>query len=277
MSKLRTSLAAMCAVGLAGAALAADHTNLEEGLPITIEDAYPIKEGGLEFQTYGQYDRTRRDRKGPDRFTVVPRIEYGAFRNFQLSVEAPYRFGNATGTDQGDFRAQGLYNFNTEGLYLPAFAIAGGVTQPYGAGHGGTETELKFLATKSLGPLDPNGSTPFSYVPRSLHFNASWFHNYDPLTGVDAEPRDRYRVGVGYSQPVTNDLVIVADVYRETDRARGRATNLAEIGARYMVTPQTVAVASVGVGFGGDRSQDFRAVIGFQHSLSYPYSFDPPR
>ena len=256
---------------------AADHTNLEGGLPITIEDAYAIKQGGLEFQSYFQYDRTRRDRKGPDRFTVVPRLEYGAFQNFQIAVEAPYRLGNASNADQGDFRTQAFYNFNTEGLVLPAFAVAAGVTQPYGPGHGGTETELKFLATKSLGPLDPNGSTPFSYVPRQLHFNASWFHNYNPLTGMDAERRDRYRVGVGYSQPVTNDLVLVADVYRETDRERGRATNLAEIGARYIVTPQTVVVGSVGVGFGGDRSQDFRAVVGFQHTLSYPYSFDPPR
>ncbi len=58
---------------------------------------------------------------------------------------------------------------------------------------------------------------------------------------------------------------------------RSPTTNLAEIGARYLLTPQTVLSGSVGVGFGGDRSQDFRAVIGFQHTLSYPYSFDPPR
>lgn len=274
---LRPTALFLLATVSAHPSLAADHTNLEEGLPVTIEDAYPIKEGGLEVQGYGQYDRTRRDRKGPDRFSIVPRLEYGAFRNFQLSVETPYRVGNATGTDQGEFRLQGLYNLNTEGLVLPAFAVAAGVAQPYGAGGGGTETQLKFLATKSLGALDPNGSTPFSYAPRQIHFNAVWFHNYDPLRGVDAERRDRYRLGVGYSQPITNDLVVVADVYRETDRERGRATNLAEIGARYLLTPQTVLSGSVGVGFGGDRSQDFRAVIGFQHTLSYPYSFDPPR
>jgi hypothetical protein len=53
--------------------------------------------------------------------------------------------------------------------------------------------------------------------------------------------------------------------------------NLAEIGARYIVTPQTVLTGGVGVGFGGDRRQDFRVTAGLQHSLSFPYSFDPPR
>lgn len=50
----RGALAALLAL-CAGPALAADHSNLEEGLPITIEDAYPIKENGLEVQSYFQY------------------------------------------------------------------------------------------------------------------------------------------------------------------------------------------------------------------------------
>jgi hypothetical protein len=258
-------------------ARAADHSNLEEGLPITIEDAYPIKENGLEVQSYFQYDRVRRDPRGASSLMAVPRLEWGAFKNFQLSVEAPYRVGTASDTDQGEFRAQGFYNFNQEGLLLPATALALGVSTPYGRMAGGTETELKFLATKSIGTPDPDGLSPYSYVPRQIHFNASWFHNYDPTTGREAERRDRYRVGVAYSQPVSNSVVLVADVYRETDRERRRAVNLAEIGARYIVTPQTVLVGAVGVGFGGDRRQDFRVTAGLQHSLSFPYSFDPPR
>lgn len=275
---MRTNLPALGIAGLlaAGPAFAADHSNLEEGLPITVEDAYPIAQGGLEFQSYLQYDRTRRDSRGPDRFMVVPRLEYGAFRNLQLSVEAPYSLGNASMTDQGDVRASALYNLNTEGLVLPAFALAGSVSQPYGYRNGGTETELKFIASKSLGTPDPEGLSPYAYVPRQVHFNASWFHNYDPLVGLDAERRDRYRVGVGYSQPVSNNAVLVADVFRETDRERGRATNLAEVGVRYIVTPQTVLSGAVGVGFAGDHGQDLRVTVGLQHTLSYPYSFSPP-
>ena len=259
-------------------ARAADHTNLEQGLPVVIEDAYPIKENGLEAQGYLRYDRApRNDPEGRNRLFVVPRIEWGAFKNFQLSVETPYAVGDASGTKQGNVAVQGLYNFNTEGLFLPAFAVVAGLYQPYGYRGGGTETELKFLATKSLGTPDPEGTSPFSYVPRQIHFNASWFHNFDPLTGRDAERSDRYRVGIAYSQPITNEAVLVADVYRETDRDRRRVSNVAELGVRYIVTPQTVLSGSAGVGFGGDRNQDFRFVAGFQHTLSYPYSFDPPR
>ena len=258
---------------------AADHTNLEEGLPVTIEDAYAIKQNAIEAQGYFQYDRTRRDPEGKDRFWVVPRLEFGPLPNTQFTIEVPYRFGDASETQQGEFRSQLLYNFNTEGRVLPAFAVSGTVYQPFGYQSGGTETELKFLATKSLDTLDPSGSSPYSYVPRRLHFNASWFHNYDPLTGPNAERQDRYRVGVAYSQPLTNDLLLVTDVYRETDRARRSAINIAELGVRYQLTPQTILTGAGGVGFGGDRSQDFRFTFGFQRTLStpadYPYLIRP--
>ncbi|EHP91084.1 hypothetical protein [Methylorubrum extorquens] len=113
----RTVVAAYLALA-AGPSLAADHSNLEEGLPITIEDAYPIKENGLEAQSYFQYNRIRNDPRGASSLMAVPRLEWGAFKNFQLSVEAPYRVGTASDTDQGAFRAQGFYNFNQEGLEL---------------------------------------------------------------------------------------------------------------------------------------------------------------
>lgn len=262
------------ALGIAAMpASAADHTDLEEGLPIVIEDAYPLKYNSLEAQGYFRYERTGRDPKGDNRLWFVPRFEAGLFPNFQFTVEVPYRWGDASETKQGDFRAKGLYNFNTEGLFAPAMSIAGGVDQPFGEQAGGTETELTFLATKSIGPFDLSGASPLSYVPTRLHLNATWFHNYDPRP---EERRDRYRIGVAYSQPVANDWVVVADLYRETKREKDQAENVAELGVRYMLTPQTVLAGSVGAGF-GDTSPDFRIVVGLQHTLSFPFSFDPPR
>ena len=125
---------------------------------------------------------------------------------------------------------------------------------------------MKAVATKGI------GSFGTSYVPRRLHLNAIWFHNYDPLRGDGAERQDRYLVGVGYSQPVTNDAVLVADVYRQELRERGRAENMVELGTRYQLTPQTVLSSSVGTGF-GDRSPAFRVLVGFQHTLSWPLLF----
>lgn len=271
---MRALAAAVTLAGLAFAAPshAADHTNLDENLPVTIEDAYTIPYNGIEAQGFFSYDRNRigsrgRGARGSDALSFTPRVEAGLLRNFQASIAVPYRLGNASGTKQGDVNVQGLYNFNNETLYLPALSLGAGVIQPYGYERGGTETQVKFVASKSI------GSFGTSYVPRQLHLNAIWFHNYDPLRLDDSrERRDRYLVGVGYSQPVTNDAVVVADIYRQELRERGRAENMVEVGARYQLTPQTVFSSSIGTGF-GDRSPAFRVLVGFQHSLSWPLLF----
>lgn len=270
MARVGIGLAAMVSASAPGRA--ADHTNLDENLPVRIEDAYVTPYNGIEAQGIFQYDRDRlgsrgRGGKGSDLFTFAPRVEAGLFRNFQASVALPYSLGNANETKQGTADLQGLYNFNNESVYLPALSLGAGVLQPYGYQRGGTETQVKVVATKSIGSLGT------SYVPRRLHLNAIWFHNYDPLTTTDGrERRDRYLIGVGYSQPVTNEAVLVADVYRQELRERGRAENMVEIGTRYQLTPQTVLSGSVGTGF-GDRSPAFRVLIGFQHTLSWPLLF----
>ena len=64
--------------------------------------------------------------------------------------------------------------------------------------------------------------------------------------------------------------MLVLDIYRETARKIGDVTNIAEIGARYILTPQTVLAGSVGFGF-AHSSETFRAVLGIQHTLSFPY------
>ena len=270
---MRRSLAWVAlAVLLPVGAEAADHTNLDENLPVRLTDAYPIAYNSFEAQSYLSYDRNRfgsggRVNRGSDAFALSPQFEVGPFRNTQVSVSAPYRLGNASETKQGDFVAQALYNFNSEGLVVPALALQVGVDQPYGYQRGGTETSVQAVATKSI------GSFGTSYVPHQLHLNAIWFHNYDPLSLADTrERRDRYLVGVAYSQPVTNDAVLVMDIYREQLRERTRAQNIVQAGVRYQLDPQTVLSASVGTGF-ADRSPAFVGLIGIQHTLSWPLLF----
>lgn len=267
---LATALTSVALMPLA--ARAADHTNLDENLPVRLEDAYPVPYNDIEAQGYFSYDRNRRGSngrggRGSDAFTLSPQFEAGVFRNTQVSISAPYRLGNASETKQGDFIAQALYNFNNEGAYLPAFALSVGVDQPYGYQSGGTESQIKAIASKSIGSFGSN------YVPRQLHVNAIWFHNYDPLSTVDTrERRDRYLVGIGYSQPVTNEAVLVADVYREQLKERTQAQNIVQVGIRYQLDPQTVLSGSLGTGF-ADRSPAFVALVGFQHTLSWPLLF----
>jgi hypothetical protein len=102
------------------AAQAADHLNLEAGLPTQIEDAYPIAYRGREIQSAFRYDRTRGHE---NRLLLEPRLEYGLAPNTEVGVSAPFYVGNADRTGSGDVHVEALYNFNTEGLVLPAFAL----------------------------------------------------------------------------------------------------------------------------------------------------------
>ena len=152
------------------------------------------------------------------------------------------------------------FNFNSEARVLPAVSLGAGVDQPYGYQSGGTEADLKFVASKSI------GSFGTSYVPCQLHVNTIYYHNFDPLSLANTRERqNRYLVGICYSQPVTNDAVLVANVYREILREGTQAQNIVQVGARYQLDPQTVLSGSIGTGF-ADRSPAFAALIGFQHT-----------
>lgn len=232
---------------------AADHLNLEEGLPVTVEDAYTLPYRGREIQGRLDYERTDDGRDFPG---MEPRLEVGLMRNFQAAIKVPYHWGNARDSDRGDVEVEGLYNFNAETLTLPALALSGTVRTPIGRGDEPVETELKGILTRSLG----------GYVPRRVHVNLSWLHLY----GDSARERsDRYVAVLGYSQPITADTVLVADLVRKQDREEGVDQNLVEAGIRTQLTPLALLTLGVGVGLGDD-SPDYRVMLGFQYSLTVP-------
>jgi hypothetical protein len=236
-------------------AAAADHDNLEEGLPVTIEDAFPIAYRGREVQGLVRYDNLDDDPDGNHLFTLEPRFEFGAFRNFQAAIRVPYRVGSAGEAETGEAGFEALYNFNAETLTLPAFALKAGVGVPFGPDTQGAETTLKAILTKTIGE---------TWVNRKIHLNAAWVHKFDAM---DDERDDRYVLAFGYSQPLRSDLLLVADIVREQELEEDKAINLVEAGLRWQMTPLTVLTAGVGAGFGPD-SPDVRATIGFQHALT---------
>jgi hypothetical protein len=63
--------------------------------------------------------RTRDDK---DRFALVPPLELGIAPNTEFQIAAPFYVGNADQTGSGDIELSLLYNFNTEGIWLPALA-----------------------------------------------------------------------------------------------------------------------------------------------------------
>lgn len=230
---------------------AADHLNLEEGLPTDVEDAYPIDYLGREIQGQFRYERAN---GGKDRFVLDPRIEYGFIRNAQISISAPFYLGNADRTGSGNIRLTGLYNFNQESLSIPAFAISARTEFPTGVDSAGVDTELKLIMTKTIG----NGGS----LDR-IHLNASWLHNFDPQGD---ERSDRYKVILGYSRRLGPDTILVTDFVRQQEMNKNENSNVVELGIRRQLNPRTVFSFGVGAGI-GEESPIFRTTLGFQRSF----------
>ncbi|MFN7139745.1 MAG: transporter, partial [Limisphaerales bacterium] len=145
---MKKQIVSIIVAALAGAtSFGADHQNLEEGLPVSVEDAYPIAYRGREIQSVFRYDRTHDDK---NRVTLEPRIELGIAPNTEFEIRAPFYLGNADRTGSGDIALGVLYNFNTESLMLPAFSLGAEGVVPTGKDSRGFDTAVKFIVTKSV-------------------------------------------------------------------------------------------------------------------------------
>lgn len=229
----------------------ADHSHVEEDLPISVDSAYPIPYLGREFQTYFRYGRQD---DGADKFTYEARLEYGIFPNAEIKVGAPYIFGNYEPDGFGDVHTEFLYNFNQETVFWPAFSLAGGVEIPIEDHSKGYDPFIKALLTKTIGS---------DYLFDQVHLNFAWYFNDD----VQMDERDyRYEVIIGYSVAINTSLIFLTDFKREAEFEDDHESNLVEFGLRFQATPLTVI--SGGVGFGiGDESPDAQITIGLQRAF----------
>jgi hypothetical protein len=232
-------------------AQAADHTNLEEGLPTQVTDAYATAYLNREIQGLFRYEHTDDNQ---DRFVLAPRLEYGFARNWQLEVEAPFLLGDADRTGSGNVRLGALYNFNVETLTMPAFALSARVDIPSGKNSNGADTTLKFIASKMLIRSD---------WWNVLHFNIAWNHNSGRL---EEERENYYQAVLGYSFRTGTDTIMIVDLVRREERKKHEESNLVELGIRRQITPLMLLTAGLGAGF-GDESPDFQATAGFQYSF----------
>lgn len=244
-------LMAFCISSLLSPVCASDHTNLEEGLPVRIEDAYPIGYLGREFQGLFRYDRTR---DGKDLFILDPRLEYGFARNWQAKITAPFRLGSANLTGSGNVGLEVFHNFNQESLRVPAFAISARADFPSGRDSSGVDTTLKFIASKTRGR---------STLLHRLHLNVAWKHNEGRRMG---ERTDAYMLAFGYSRRLSPDTIFVADYVRDQELYEDKTSNVIEVGIRRQLTPLTTLAVGVGAGIGPD-SPPFRFTLGFQHAF----------
>jgi hypothetical protein len=148
---------------------------------------------------------------------------------------------------------EALYNFNTEGIYFPAFALAARADLPTGREAAGIDTTLKALATKSVSRMGLD----------RVHLNAAWKRN----AGRGPMEREHmYQLIAGYSRRLGADTVIIADYVREQEEDEGKTIDLVELGLRRQLTPLTVLSAGAGAGVSKD-SPDFRFTFGLQKSF----------
>ncbi len=234
-------------------ASAADHYNLESGLPVEVTDTIPISYRNTEIQGYFRWEHTG---EGQEEFHLVPRLEYGIFPNAQIEIDAPLEFGEAVA--KNEFKTVGvelLYNVNQEGLTFPSVALAGRADFPVGDEVEGVDPSVKLILSKTIGR---------SAMWHRVHFNAAWTRNNER---DEDERKDLYTFIIGYDRRITPDAILILDFVRRQEGERNEDINLLEAGLRYQLTPLTVVAAGVGAGVGED-SPDLRATIGFQHSFN---------
>lgn len=251
--RARITLAVATAVAVQSyAARAADHTNLEEGLPVEAADAYAVNHHSRESQALARYEYSR-DRTS--KVMIDPRFEWGVVRNGQLAVRVPVMLETGKRVDLGRVAADALYNFNQETLTVPAFAIGGMVEAPTGAEaiDKSFDPAMKLNVTKHL---------PGTTFLHALHFNAMW--QFNVRRHAEEERAGRYKLIGAYSFRVSSWVLGIADFVREQRMEFGRYSNVAELGFRMQLTPLLVAAVGGGVGIGAD-SPRFRAALAIQY------------
>ena len=222
------------------AALCLDHDNLDPNRPIGMEDAYAIAQG--EIGVEGGV-RINDRREGRTRVTFQPQIIYGAFANTQIEIQGDLMTEPNTvvgANKSGDLHLGMLYNFNTETIHLPAFAVRAEVELPTGVNSRGVDTQMTGILTRSFGRL-------------RAHLNAG----YTVLGSPQGQERPgTYRAVAAISYPLgypTHFLdTLIASVYTRQSDLRGQRNNTGvDIGLRHQLTSRIVLDGGLGTEFYG--------------------------
>jgi hypothetical protein len=236
---------------------ALDHDNLDPNRPIAIEDAYVVPKGEIGVEGGVVFN----DRKqGRSRFVFQPQLIVGAFANTQLELSSDLLTEprSVVGADKsGDLNVGMLYNFNTETLNLPAFAVRMQLGFPTGVNSKGVDTALTGVMTRSYGRW-------------RTHLNIGYTFLGSPQ---GQERSGTYRVVAAVSYPLGYPTsfrdTIIANVFTsQSDLVNQRNPIGLGLGLRHQVSSRVVADVGMGTEFAGppDRSVFFSTVgvsVGF--------------
>ncbi len=226
-------------------AWALDHDNLDPNRPIQMEDAYAIPKGEIGLESGVRFNDRR---AGKTRFVFQPQIIYGAWYNTQIEIQGDLftEPESVVGANKsGDLHLGVLYNFNTETLTLPAFAMRVEADLPTGVRSKGVDTQVTGVLTRSFGRL-------------RVHLNAG----YTALGSAQGQERNgAYRVVAAVSYPIGYPHrfreTLIVDVYtRQSDLVGQRNNTGVEIGLRHQLSSRIVLDGGLGTEFYGpsDRS-----------------------
>lgn len=240
-----------------GAGAALDHDNLDPNRPIGMEDAYPIPKGEIGMEGGVRFNDRR---EGRTRVTFQPQIIYGAFLNTQIEIQSDLMTEPDTivgANKSGDLHLGALYNFNTETITLPAFAVRVETDLPTGVNSKGVDTQLTGILTRSFGRL-------------RAHLNIGYLVLGAPQ-GQERPGAYRAVAAVSYplGYPTSFRDTLIASVYtRQSDQRDQRNNTGVEIGLRHQLTSRIVLDGGLGTEFYGpsDRSAllgTFGVSVGF--------------
>ena len=216
-------------------ALALDHDNLDPNRPIQMEDAYAIPQGEIGLESGVRVNDRRR---GPTQIVFQPQIIYGAFLNTQIEIQSDLLTEPRTvrgANKSGDLHLGILYNFNTETLTLPAFAVRLEADFPTGVRSKGVDTQFTGILTRSFGRL-------------RVHLNAG----YTVLGNPQGRERDgTYRLIAACSYPIGyphrfRETLIVDVFTRQSDLVHQQNPTGMEIGLRHQWSSRLVLDAGMG-------------------------------
>ncbi len=230
----------------------ADPTNLEEGLPVEVTDAYPLEYLGREVQSRLQYRYTA---EGAHEVHLEPRFELGLPYNGQVSVRVPLigRYMASEGRfDLGRVDLEYMYNFNQETLSIPAISLVGGVEAPDTREGGSFDPFGRVLLTKMI---------PGTTLWQRIHLNGTIQANVGREAG---ERAFRYVTIVGYDVRLTPTIIGVIDAVRDQPMRERAASNFGELGVRVQITPLLALAFGGGAGASDDGDFVARGTAAFQ-------------
>lgn len=228
-----------------------DFRNTDHGRPILIEDAYPIEFLAFELQGGLKYESGGNEKE----LDIIPELRFGVYRNLQIGIETSYNNiwdgGRVSGTS--DTIIHLLYNFNQEGLKIPAlaFRLAGGIpTGGLGTGH--VHASAAVLATKSFRDL-------------RLHSNLSYTIGPTASEGEGGDlSRYFYGLGIDYAWPL-KFVMVMGDIVSRKPIDNEKSEVLLELGTRMQIDPKWVFDIGIGTGAFRERGSDLVATAGLTY------------